>query len=274
MKTIIFANLNKSLLTRFILFLSLTCTLIFAASENNKNGEKLNQKQIINIAVIGASFSGCSVSYFLNKAFEKYEKIYKLNITIFEKNSKLTENFPTRKIQNTIADVYVPFIYEWQTNLKKLLKEFSLETFKYNQTNSIGIYDGEEFLVNESNKNFINKLRELYPEDMRKMLGALHKFHKSLQNLLTNDNDQMQIKSLEDFFVSFKGNFADYKNLFAERTDVFLNNLDINFSFLDKIIRGFLYANSLKGTENNAFSSLLAILGQLNNKYYLENGLK
>lgn len=273
MKTILFANLKKNFPAIVILFLSIACVSMIAADAKNNKENDSKKKQTINIAIIGASFSGCSVSYFLNKAFEKHEKTYKLNITIFEKNSKLTQNFPTKLIHNTVTDVYYPFIYEWQTNLKKLLNEFQLETNKYNQSSSIGIYDGEEFLVNESNKNLISKLRETYPEDMGKMLTALNKLHKSLQNMLTLDIEQMQVKSLDDFLVIFKNNFIDYKNLFAERTDVFLNNLDINFSFLDKIIRSFLYGNTLKGTDNNAFSSLLAILGQFNNKYYLEKGL-
>lgn len=283
----IFLN-KKSLTNQVILLLSLTCTLnfiSFAASaaaenlektENQKNQkEKLNTKATINIAIIGASFSGCSVSYFLNKAFEKHNQMYKLNITIFEKNTKLTQNFPTTKIHNRISDLNFPFIFEWQSNLKKLLKDLEITPLKYNQSNSIGIYDGEEFLVKESNKNFINKLKDSYPADMAKLLSVLHKFHKSLQTALSsvNDADNAQINNLADFVSAFKTSFTDYKGLFAERTDVFLNNLDVNFSFLDRIVRGFLFANGLKGADNNAFSSLLSVLGQLNNKYYLENGL-
>jgi len=244
-----------------------------ALTTDNLKDKTFKDRQPINIAIIGASFSGCSVSYYLNKLFEKYDKMFKLNITIFDKNSKISLNFLNKKIQNTIVDVYQPFIYEWQTNLKKLAKEFSLELKKYNQSNSIGIYDGEEFLISESNKNFINKLKEVYPEDMSKMLNILQRFHKSLQSILINNDNNVNLKSLDDFINSFNGNFPDHKSLFGERTDVYFNNFDINFSFIDRIIRGFLYAQNLKGTDNNAFSSLLTILSQLNNKYYLENGI-
>ncbi len=256
----------------YLILLIVTISNILTSKQNININKNDNTTKMINIAILGASFSGCSVSYFLNKYFQKYNDILKLNITIIDEKAHLNDNFPHKNIFKTNVDLSNSFIYEWQTNLKKLINDFSIDLTKYNQSMSIGIYDGEEFLINESNKNFINKLKELYPDDMNKILSLLNKFHKSLQVSLNNDDDFL-IKNLNDFMNIYKNNFDELNSLFFERIDLYLNNLEINFSFIDKIIRSFLYSNKLQGADNNTFSSLISILSYLSNKYYLKNGL-
>jgi hypothetical protein len=233
-----------------------------------------NEKEIINIAVVGSGFSGSSVSYFLLKEFERLKDTHHLNITIFEKKNNLTDNnLRSEEIQEQVIEVGIPFVFDWQINLKKLLKEFSMNLIKFNATESIGIFNKQEFLVEEKNKDFMDKLKIQYPQDMQILISLIKKFHKALQGTLSKSENKLIFENLESFIETFKEDFSDYKDLDLERADEYLNNLEMKLSFIDKIISAILNSNLNQGTETTILSSLLTILSQLNNKYSVEEGI-
>ena len=242
-------------------------------SRNIENLKALNIKNI-NIAVIGSGISGCSVVYYLNKLFEDQKDKYNLNITMFEKNSKLGGNVRSQKFQGKNIELGNSFIFEWQKNMKNILKDFSLNMEKYNQSSSIGIFNGEEFLINEKNKDYINKLKELFPEDMNKLLKLLSKFYTSLEKLYEKYNNfERKFEKITDLTKEIENDFANSFNLLNDRTDSYLNNLDFKFGFIDQVIRSFLFSYRMQNTDTHIFSGLLTLLSHFNTKYSVKEGL-
>ncbi|XP_076162493.1 prenylcysteine oxidase 1-like [Ptiloglossa arizonensis] len=206
-----------------------------------------------NIAIIGGGIGGAATSHFLTELFHN-----NLNIDLYEAET-IGGRLATVQIDNNEFEASGSIIHPENKYMQEFVKLLGLEHRPNNDERS-GIWNGNEFVFEESNINIISVAKLLYKYGIQPF--SLNRYINSIVNNFA------KIYSLQDAGKSFENitSFltvmnAEYPKLLQVSIKKHLLNIGYSEKIIDEIVKASLVVNYGQDTNVHSFIACVSLAG-------------
>ena len=212
---------------------------------------------MVKLAVIGAGIGGCSAAYFARNS------ISNANITLYESSDRVGGRIYTFRTNGLIKDIGANFFHHSNKTIQNLVHSLNIEQKQIQDTLSLGIWNGSEFLFKSSQNKIVSVLKAIprYGWDIPKILGLINETKKRVAKLYKES--ERDPRELNDLFLA-SGINEYYQQSFSE----LLQEKDVNQSFVDEVatpISRIIYAQN---ADMGGFAGISSLMGPINPPIY------
>ncbi|XP_053574137.1 prenylcysteine oxidase 1 [Bombina bombina] len=219
------------------------------------------------IAIVGAGIGGSSAAYFMRQKYGKH-----VQIDLFEKE-EVGGRLATVEIEGSQYEAGGSVIHPLNLHMKTFVKELGLSS-RSGSGNLIGIYNGKEFIFEESGWFLINGFKMLWQYGLNFL-----RMHMWVEDMM---DKFMRIYRYQSFDYSFSSTesllHAAGGNDFIERLnmtiDESLQKSGFSQRFIDDIVNPAMRVNYLQDVKINGFVGAVSLAGTDSGLWSVEGGNK
>ncbi|KAG9488910.1 prenylcysteine oxidase 1 [Eleutherodactylus coqui] len=219
------------------------------------------------IAVVGAGIGGTSAAYFLRQKFGKH-----VQIDIFEKG-EVGGRLSTVEIEGNQYEAGGSVIHPLNLHMKTFVKDLGLNPLSLND-NLVGIYNGDEFVFQESEWFLINVIKMLWHYGLNFL-----RMHMWVEDIL---DKFMRIYRYQTFDYSFSSTGSllhamggnDFTTKINVTIDEAMQTAGFSERFINDIVVAAMRVNYGQGVKVNGFVGAVSLAGTSSGLWAVEGGNK
>ncbi|XP_076278349.1 prenylcysteine oxidase 1 [Lasioglossum baleicum] len=220
-----------------------------------------------NIAIIGGGIGGASSSHFLTELFES-----NLSIDLYEAKT-IGGRLATVQIDENEFEAGGAIIHPQNKYMQEFVKLLGLEHRISTDDNKVGIWNGNEFVFEESNWEVISFAKLLYRYGIQPF--SLNRFVQSILNDFAKIYD---VQNSGESFENVTGLLSAMNNGFPKllQTSIKHHLLNLGYSeqMIDELVKSTLVVNYGQDTSVHSFVGSVSIAGAGFNLWSIKGGNK
>ncbi|XP_030407802.1 prenylcysteine oxidase 1 [Gopherus evgoodei] len=219
------------------------------------------------IAVIGAGIGGTSAAYFLRQTFGK-----DVQIDVFEKGT-VGGRLATINVEGKDYEAGGSIIHPLNLHMKHFIKELGLSVPE-NRHGLLGIYNGDEFVFEESSWYIINILKLLwhYGFSPLRMNMWVEDILDKFMRIYRYQSHDYSFSSMEGLFHALGGN--DFIQMLNRTLDETLQKAGFSQKFIYEMVTPIMRVNYGQGVNINGFVGAVSMTGADSGLWSVKGGNK
>ncbi|KAE8618727.1 hypothetical protein XENTR_v10009475 [Xenopus tropicalis] len=217
------------------------------------------------IAIVGAGIGGTSAAYFLRQKFGK-----NVQIDLYEKE-EVGGRLATLEMEGKLYEAGGSVIHPMNLHMKTFVKELGLSP-RSPSDNLVGIYNGEQFVFQESEWFLINIIKMLwqYGLNFLRMHMWVEDMLDKFMRIYRYQTYDYSFSSTESLLHAMGGrDFTAYLNTTISET---LEKAGFSHRFIEEIVTPAMRVNYLQGGKINSFVGSVSLAGTDSGLWSVEGG--
>ncbi|XP_054718555.1 prenylcysteine oxidase 1-like [Uloborus diversus] len=218
------------------------------------------------IAIVGGGIGGTSCAYFLRQLFRD-----KAELTLYERDT-IGGRLNVLNVDGDFYEAGGSVIHPSNKHMVDFTKLLGLSVRKPTSSR-FGIYDGKQFVFEESEWHFITMAKFLW----RYGISSLGLF-KWVQSILSDFNRIYNLQEKEYAFTTLSGMLEwmnpSFRNMTQESLAAFLQRKSYSQLFLDELVQSINMVNYGQTNNISGFAGFVSLAGADNNLWSVEGGNK
>ncbi|XP_063304725.1 prenylcysteine oxidase 1-like [Pelobates fuscus] len=219
------------------------------------------------IAVIGAGIGGSSAAYFLRHKYGKH-----IQIDVFEKG-EVGGRLATVDMEGAQYEAGGAVIHPLNLHMKTFVKELGLHV-RSPTSSIVGIYNGDDFVFQESNWFLINIIKMLwyYGLNFIRMYMWVEDMLDKFMRIYRYQTFEYSFSSTESLLHALGGN--DFITKLNMTIDENMQKAGFSQKFIDEIVGPAMRVNYGQGVKINGFVGSVSLAGTDSGLWAIEGGNK
>ncbi|XP_067388457.1 prenylcysteine oxidase 1 [Emydura macquarii macquarii] len=219
------------------------------------------------IAIIGAGIGGTSAAYFLRQKFGK-----DLQIDVFEKGT-VGGRLATINVEGKDYEAGGSIIHPLNLHMKHFVKELGLSVPE-NHGGLMGIYNGDEFVFEESSWYIINILKLLWHYGLNplRMNMWVEDILDKFMRIYRYQSHDYAFSSTEGLLHALGGN--DFIQMLNQTIDETMQKAGFSQKFINEVVTPAMRINYGQGTNINGFVGAVSLAGVNSELWSVKGGNK
>ncbi|KAG8440886.1 hypothetical protein GDO86_006572 [Hymenochirus boettgeri] len=219
------------------------------------------------IAIVGAGIGGTSAAYFLRQKFGKHVKI-----DLYEKG-EVGGRLATVEMEGNLYEAGGSLIHPLNIHMKTFVKELGLSP-KTPSGDLLGIYNGEEFVFQESEWFLINVIKMLwnYGLNFLRMYMFVEDMLDKFMRIYRYQTFDYSFSSTESILHAMGG--KEFSESVNKTIDEVMQKAGFSQRFIDEIVAPAMRTNYGQGVKINGFVGAVSLAGTDSGLWSVEGGNK
>ncbi|XP_074837918.1 prenylcysteine oxidase 1 [Carettochelys insculpta] len=219
------------------------------------------------IAVVGAGIGGTSAAYFLRQKFGR-----DIQIDVFEKGT-VGGRLATINVEGKDYEAGGSILHPLNLHMKHFVKELGLSVPE-EQGGLMGIYNGEEFVFEESSWYIINILKLLwhYGLNFLRMNMWVEDILDKFMRIYRYQAHDYSFSSTEGLLHALGGN--DFIHMLNQTTEETMQKAGFSQKFINEVVTSIMRVNYGQGANINAFVGTVSLAGTDSGLWSVKGGNK
>ncbi|XP_011301154.1 prenylcysteine oxidase [Fopius arisanus] len=219
------------------------------------------------VAIIGGGIGGASAAHFISELFENF-----VDIELFEAD-KIGGRLATVTLQNNQYEAGGSIIHDRNQLMKRFSKLLGLEPRPNSGSELYGIWNGDEFIFQESNYEIITLVKLIY----RYGTDPVY-LHRYLDSILDDFDKIYKLHDDGHGFLNVTDFLAAMNPRFPEMLQVsirdHLTNLGYSNRLIDELVQSTLVVNYGQETDVHSFVGCVSVTGAGSSLWSIKGGNK
>ncbi|XP_071486467.1 prenylcysteine oxidase 1-like [Diadema antillarum] len=252
-------------LLAYLVAIAIFCSLV-PPSVQHKEQEDENPAEV-KIAIIGGGLGGTSSAYYLRELFGDAA-----SITLYEKG-EIGGRLATVAVGGDDYELGGSILHPRNRYMKNFVKEFGFKAKSEPAGQTMGVYNGKEFLFRDSSWSVITLLRLLwrYGFDVFRMNWTIDGLLEKFERIYELQDKGNAYETIEDVMAAMDEKFAGWLRVPISSV---LEEMGFSRRFIDELLAVATRANYGQNPDMMGFAGMVSLAGAMPGLWAIEGGNK